>query len=129
MRGTVRFRYDNVNDIHFAYPKWQIETEDDCREWYSQLAAYFSRFDHKVDAVIVLDDFRIGPKIGSTWGKYRAEWITRFTRYSVRVHGDARASTFTATSAAIYGGSFEEARDLETAVEIVKARRRADGVT
>jgi hypothetical protein len=126
MLGTVRFHHDQANDIHFAYPKWLVETEDDCRAWFAQFEAYFSRFDGKVDAIIVLDDFRIGPGIGSIWGKYRAEWISRYTRYSVRVHAEARVSTFNATSAAIYGGGYEEARDVETAIELIHQRRRAD---
>jgi hypothetical protein len=128
MPGTVRFHYDEVNDIHFAYPKWYIETEADCRQWLAQFVEYFSPLGRKVDAIIVLDEFRIGPKIGSVWGKYRAEWILKFTRYSVRVNAQARAATFTATSAALYGGGFEEAKDVEAAVGFIHARRRADGV-
>lgn len=128
MKGTVRFQYDEVNDIHLAYPKWNIETEDDCRIWFSQFEGYFARLNRKVDAIIVLDDFRIGPKIGITWGKYRAEWIKRFTRYSVRVRADARVSTFNATSAVQHGGGFEEAANIETAVGFIKARRLEDKV-
>jgi len=123
MNGTVRFQYDDVNQIHLVYPKWVVETEDDCRLWHSQFEGYFSRLGQKVDVIIVLDDFRIGPKIGTVWGKYRADWINRFTRYSVRVRGDSRASIFTATSAVKYGGGYEEARTVEAAVEIIKARR------
>jgi len=43
--------------------------------WHAQFEAFFSRLGRKVDVVIVLDDFRIGPKIGSVWGKYRSDWI------------------------------------------------------
>jgi hypothetical protein len=128
MLGRVRFHYDDVNDIHFAYPKWYVETEEDCRVWFGQFEGYFSRLGCKVDAIIVLDEFRIGPGIGSIWGKYRAEWVSRFTRYSVRVHADARVSTFNATSAALYGGGFEEARTVEGAIELIHLRRQADGV-
>jgi hypothetical protein len=123
MLGTVRFHYDQVNDVHFAYPKWFIETEEDCRAWFGQFDAYFSRLGKKVDAIIVLDDFRIGPKIGTLWGKYRAEWIGRHTRYSVRVRADARVSTFNATSAAIYGGGFEEAPDVAQAIAMIRKLR------
>lgn len=127
MKGTVRFQYDGVNQIHVVFPKWVIETEDDCRLWHSQFEGYFSRLGEKVDVIIVLDDFRIGPKIGSIWGKYRADWIKRFTRYSVRVGGDQRASTFTATSAVRYGGGYEQAPTIEAAVELIKARRLQEG--
>ena len=127
MKGSVRFHHDEENDIYFAYPKWYVETEDDCRVWHSQFEAYFSRFERKVDVIIVLDDFKIGPKIGTIWGKYRADWINRFTRHSVRVRGDARASTFTATSAAKYGGGYEEASTVDAAIAQIKARRLAEG--
>jgi len=128
MVGYVTFRYDDANDIHFAYPKWLVETEDDCRIWYQQFVDHFSKYGKKVDVVIVLDDFRIGPAIGSVWGKYRAEWIRTYTRFSVRVNGDRRASTFTATSAALYGGGYQEAPDVETAVKNILAWRRAEGL-
>jgi hypothetical protein len=126
MPGTVVFRYDEVNDVHFAHPRWQVDTEEDCREWYAQYERYFAPLKRKVDVIFSLDDFRIGPKIGSVWGKYRADMVSRFTRYSVRVHAQARVSTFNATSAALYGGGFEEARDIATALEFIRARRRAD---
>jgi hypothetical protein len=127
MKGSVRFHYDEENDVHYVYPKWYVETEDDCRLWHSQFEAYFSRFGRKVDVVIVLDDFKIGPKIGTIWGQYRADWINRFTRYSVRVRQEARASTFAATSAAKFGGGFEEAPTVEVAIAQIKARRLAEG--
>jgi hypothetical protein len=126
MQGTVRFNYDPIQDIHFAYPSWYIETEEDCRAWSAQFVDYLSKIDHKVDMVIVLDDFRIGPKIGTTWGKYRSAWVSKYTRYSVRVHANARVSTFNATSAAIHGGGHEEAGDVETAVQHIRARRKLD---
>ncbi len=128
MLGTVRFHYDSENDIHFAYPKWYVETEDDCRVWLSQFEAYFSRLGRKVDAIIVLDEFRIGPKIGSIWGKYRAEWIGRYTRYSVRVRPEARVSTFNLTSAAIHSVAYDEAPDVPQAIELIR-RKRVQGGT
>jgi hypothetical protein len=124
MLGTIRFHYDPVNDIHFAYPTWYVETEEDCRVWFAQFEAYFSRFDDKVDVILILDAFRIGPKIGTIWGKYRSAWVSKYTRYSVRVHANSRVSTFNATSAAIHGGGYEEAGDVETAVGHILARRK-----
>ena len=124
MRGTIRFRHDPVDDIHFAYPKWHIETEDDCRVWFRQFERYFSQFDRKVDTIIVLDEFTIGPAIGSIWGKYRAEWINRYARYSVRINGNARVSTFNATSAVLHGAVSREAANLEEAIAIIRALRQ-----
>jgi hypothetical protein len=125
-RGSIRFVHDRANDIHIAYPNWLIETEEDCRAWFRQYETYFRRFGRKVDAIFVLDEFRIGPQIGTTWGNYRARMVREFTRHSVRVHIEARVSTFNATSAAIHGGGYEEARDLPTGVAMIREKRRAD---
>ena len=124
-KGTIRFVHDAAHDVHVATPSWLIETEDDCRVWFRQYEEYFRRFARKVDAIFVLDDFRIGPQIGTIWGNYRARMVSEFTRFSVRVHADARVSTFNATSAVIHGGGYEEARDLETALRMIEQKRRA----
>lgn len=123
MLGTIRFQYDETNDLYIVHPRWHVETEDDCRAWFKQYEVYFSKLGKKVDVVLVLDDFRIGAKIGSIWGKYRAEVSTRFMRHSVRVHADARVSTFNATSAALYSASSEEAPNVETAIAFIRRRR------
>jgi len=68
MIGSIRFDYERTSDVHIAYVKWFIETEEDCRAWHKQLEDYFKRFDEKIDIIYVCDDFRIGPKIGPTWG-------------------------------------------------------------
>jgi hypothetical protein len=127
MIGTITFRYDEQNDVHIAHPKWVIETEDECRMWHKQYVDYFSKFPAKVDVIYLTDDFRIGPKIGSFWGKYRADLNNRFTRYSVRVHVEAKVAQFTNTSGVIYGASSEEAPDLATAIAVIKAKRRHGG--
>jgi hypothetical protein len=124
MIGTIRFEYDQANDIHIAYPKWFIETEEDCRTWHRQFEDYFKPLGRKVDVIYVCDDIRLGPKIGATWGRYRADLNVRFTRYSVRVHVNAKVAAFTATSSAIHGCSFDEARDLPTAILFVREQRR-----
>jgi|SoiMethySBSTD1v2_1073268.scaffolds.fasta_scaffold10777_6 hypothetical protein len=124
MKGTIRFEHDHVDDIHIAYVKWFIETEEDCRAWHKQLEGYFSKFHGKVDIIYVCDDLKLGPKIGPTWGKYRADLNSRYTRYSVRVHVDAKVAAFTATSGIIHGVSFEQAPDVATAKAFIKERRR-----
>jgi hypothetical protein len=127
MIGAVSFHYDELNDVHVAHPRWFIETEDDCRIWHKQYVDYFSKFPEKVDVIYMTDDFRIGPKIGSVWGKYRADLNNRFTRYSVRVHVEAKVAQYTNTSGVIYGASSEEAPDLSTAIAVIKAKRRHGG--
>lgn len=128
MIGTIRFEHDKVNDIHIAYVKWLIETEDDCRAWHKQLEDYFQKFDKKVDAIFVCDDLRLGNKIGSVWGRYRADLNVRFTRYTVRVHVEAKVAAYTATSSAIHGVSYDQARDVPTAVAFIREQRRRAAV-
>jgi hypothetical protein len=129
MNGTIRFEYDQVDDIHIAYVKWFIETEQDCRAWHKQLEDYFKRFDKKVDIIYVCDDLRLGPKIGAIWGGYRADLNYRFTRHSVRVHVDAKVATYTATSGVIHGVSFDQARDVTTAMMFIREQRRRTAAT
>lgn len=124
MIGSIRFEHDKANDVHIAYVRWFIETEDDCKIWHKQLESYFQKFDRKVDIVFVCDDLKLGPKIGAVWGGYRADLNLRFTRYSVRVHVDAKVASYTATSSAIHGVSFDQARDVPTAIAFIKEQRR-----
>jgi hypothetical protein len=124
MIGSIRFQHDIANDIHVAYAKWFIETEEDCRVWHKQLENYFCKFKHKLDIIYVCDDLRLGPKIGAGWGKYRADLNARFTRHSVRVHVDAKVASYTATSGVIHGVSFDQAPDIPTAVAFIKELRR-----
>jgi hypothetical protein len=124
MIGSIRFEHDKLADIHVAYITWLVETEDDCRVWHKQFEDYFKRFDKKLDIIYVCDNFRIGPKIGSIWGKYRADLNARYTRFSVRVHVEAKVALYTATSSAIHGVSFDEARNVETATAFIKEKRR-----
>jgi len=124
MIGSIRFEHDRPNDIHIAYVKWLIETEEDCRVWHQQLEDYFKKFDSKIDIIFVCDDLKLGPKIGAIWGRYRADLNARYTRYSVRVHVDAKVATYTTTSGIIHGVSFDQARDVETAKVFIKQQRR-----
>jgi hypothetical protein len=124
MIGSIRFEHDKADDVHIAYVKWFIETEDDCRVWHKQLEGYFKKFPKKVDIIYVCDDLRLGPKIGAAWGKLRAELNNKYTRYSVRVHVDAKVAAYTATSGVIHGASFDQARDVPTAIACIKEQRR-----
>jgi hypothetical protein len=124
MSGSIRFEHDKKTDIHIAYVKWFIETEEDCKGWHKQLENYFKKFDHKVDIIFVCDDLKLGAKIGAVWGGYRADLNLRFTRYSVRVHVDAKVATYTATSSAIHGVAFDQARDVPTAIAFIQEQRR-----
>ncbi len=128
MTGSVRFEHDKVNDIHVAYVKWLIESEEDCRAWHKAFADYFRQFNKKVDAIFVCDELRLGNKIGSVWGRYRAELNREFTRFSVRVHLNAKVAAYTATSSAIHGAAFDQAHDVPTAVVFIREQRRRAAV-
>jgi hypothetical protein len=124
MTGTIHFQFDSANEVHVATPRWSIETEDDCRIWFKQYEDYFKRFSEKVDVIFVLEHFRMGNGIGSIWGRYRAEINNRFTRYSIRVHANAKVSTFIATSSAIHSAPGNEARDIPAAIALLKEWRK-----
>jgi hypothetical protein len=124
MKGTIRFQYDTVHDIHIAHARWTIETEDDCKLWAQQFVEYFTPLGKRVDVIFTCDEFRIGKGIGSVWGRYRADINRQFTRYSVRVHVDAKVATFTATSAALHNSVADEASDVPTAIELIQEKRR-----
>jgi hypothetical protein len=127
MVGSIRFGYDCVNDVHIAHVNWHIETKKDCLVWHKQLEDYFKEVGKRVDIVYVCDDLRIASKIGALWGKYRADLNARFVRYSVRVRMmDAKVAIYTATSAALHGTSFDEARDVPSALLFITEQRRRE---
>jgi hypothetical protein len=64
MKGTIRFQYDTVHDIHIAHARWTIETEDDCKLWAQQFVQYFTPLGKRVDVIFTCDEFRIGKGIG-----------------------------------------------------------------
>ncbi len=121
--GSIRFEYDEGHDVYIVYPKWTIESEADCKVWLQQYVDYFGRLGRKVDAIIVLDEFKLGERIGSVWGTYRAEVHKRFTRHSVRVHSDAKVGTYVSTSGVIHRVATDEAKDVETALRLIELKR------
>jgi len=123
---TIEFRYDDVNDIVFAHPYWNIESESDCLRWYQQCGTYFTELGSTlVDVVFELEDFSVDPTILPVWDQYRARVIKEFTRHSVRVKTTRRVSTVAHTSSALYNADSDEAADIDTAVaSILEARRQ-----
>ena len=125
MKGTIDFRYDAENDIVIATPHWNIETEEDVKEWSSQYETYFrTNFDRRVDSIFVLDDFQIQTAIAVLWGEYRARLHKRFTGLSFRVHSHRRVLLFVQTSGARYDVAAQEAATVEDAIEGIKAARQ-----
>lgn len=122
--GSIRFEHDEAHDVYIVYPKWTVESDTDCEVWLQQYVDFFGPLGRKVDAIIVLDDFKLGKDIGGVWGKYRAEVHKRFTRHSVRVHADAKVATFVSTSGVIHRVATDEARDVETALRLIELKRQ-----
>jgi hypothetical protein len=129
MKGTIRFRYDSENDVVIATPHWNIETKEDVLVWFGQYESYIKRFARKMDVIIVLDDFKIGPTIGVVWGEYRASLHRQFTRFTYRVNSDNRVKLFVNTSGVRYNVATEEAATIEDGLEGIKAARRAANIT
>jgi len=127
MTGKIEFRYDGTEDIVIATPHWKIETQADVFEWYNQYAVYLKRFDHKMDCIVVLDDFAIEPSIGSLWGEYRAKLLKELVRFNYRVHSNPRVQLFVNTSGVRHDVARDEAATVEEAIEAIKAARRAAG--
>ncbi len=122
--GSIRFEHDEAHDVYIAYPRWTVESDDDCKVWFQQYVDFFGPLGRKVDAIIVLDDFKLGKDIGGVWGKYRAEVHKRFTRHSVRVHPDAKVATFVSTSGVIHGVATDEALDVDMALKLIELKRQ-----
>ncbi len=123
MIGTIVFEHDIAFDIVIARPVWHIQTMEDCEIWYNQWVEYLSKFDHKVDLIIMLDDFKVSAGIASEWARYRALVNNEFTRFSYRVNPDLLIETFAKTSGAIYNAPFGEAASVEKAYEAIQADR------
>ena len=126
MPGTIEFTYDAAKDIVIAVPKWDIETKEDCEVWYAQWEAHMSKYGRKLDCVVVLDDFHIGPRIASAWGEYRAKLNNTHFRHSFRVHADPTVKLFIQTSGVRFNAASGEAATVDGAIEgILDARKQA----
>jgi len=128
MAGRIDFKHDKIHDIIVATPHWNLESEADLDTWYGQYVAYMKQFNRKMDFVVVLDNFNVGPSVGPRWGEYRAKIHKEFIRYNYRVHPNSRVKLFTNTSGVRYDVSREEAASVADAVEGILAARKRDGL-
>ncbi len=125
MPGKIDFTYDTANDIVIAVPKWRIETEQDCRLWFSEWSANLSKYGRKVDCVVVLDDFHVDARIASKWGEFRAQLNNDYFRHSYRVHADPTVKLFIQTSGVRFNAASGEAPTVEDAIAgILDARQK-----
>lgn len=128
MKGKIDFEYDRGNDVIVATPHWKIETPEDVLVWFAQYEFYMAKFNRKMDFVVVLDDFEIGPSIGVLWGEYRAKVHQHYTRFSFRVHPSSRVKLFVNTSGVRYNVGTAEADSVASAIAGIKAARREAGL-
>jgi hypothetical protein len=126
MPGTIDFEHDAANDIIIAVPKWNIVTKEDCEVWFRQWEDEVSRHGHKVDCIMILDDFHVDARIASQWGEYRAKVNNLYTRHSFRVNADPTVKLFIQTSGVRFNAASGEAATVEGAIEgILDARKKA----
>lgn len=127
MKGIIDFNYDEVNDIVIATPHWKIESVEDCEIWYNQWVDYLSKFNRKMDAIMILDDFYVKASYSVEWGKYRVKILHDHTRFTYRVNPDLATGVFIKTSGVRYNASTNEANSLDAAKEaILKDREKAE---
>ena len=128
MSGTIDFRHDAATDIVFVTPHWTLQTHQDVLLWYQQYVDYCeSNFPgRRVDMIIELSDFHIGPSIAAEWGVYRARVHQSFTRHSCRVNADLRVRLHVLTSGARHNvaAQTDEVSTLEEAVKVIEAKRQ-----
>jgi hypothetical protein len=126
MPGRITFTYDAANDIVVAVPKWTLSSKKDCEVWFDEWAAYLSKYGHKVDCVVVLDDFHIDAGVAAEWGEYRAKLNNTYFRHSFRVHADSTVKLFIKTSGIRFNAATGEAATVEDAIAgILDARKNA----
>jgi hypothetical protein len=124
MPGHIEFVYDDENDIVTATPKWHIESESDCQRWHDEWVAYLSKFNRKIDCIIILDHFFVSPETAAAWGAVRAEINKKFIRFGYRVNPELAVSLYAKTSGARYRAATEEAATVEDAVVAINEARQ-----
>ena len=127
MPGSIKFVHRALVDVVIAHVDWTIETEEDCVAWYREYERYFNaRFTRKVDLILELSKFHVGPRIATHWGEYRARVLSEFTTRSYRVKQPARERTYMYTSSAIHGAPANEFASIEQAIAALLADRARD---
>ncbi len=128
MTGEIIFEYDEQNDIVTAIPKWNIETDEDCKVWFKQWEDYISKFGRKVDCIMILDDFNVKSDVAAEWGKYRVDLVNNYTRFSYRVNSNLVTGIYIKTSGIRYNGPSNEANSKEAAIHAIMEDRKKAGI-
>jgi hypothetical protein len=125
MPGKIRFTYRAALDVVVADVDWTLESEEDVLSWYEEYKTYFAdRFPRKVDIILELSDFHVSSRIGTFFGKYRAQVLSEFTRRSYRVNQQARERTFMYTSSALHGAPANHFASIDEAITALLADRK-----
>jgi hypothetical protein len=126
MKGSIEFRYDAVNDLVIARPRWTLDSSVEVMRWYQMHANYFAgRFKDRKDLIVLQESFDVTPQVATLWGQYRARLHETYIGLSVRVNSNARVLLTTNTSAARYTISALEAASLEEAISAIRGAREA----
>ncbi len=128
MKGTIDFEYNADNDIVIATPHWKIETLEDCEIWYNQWVDYISKYNRKMDVIMILNDFNVNASYSVEWGHYRVKVLKEYTRYTYRINPNLSTGIFIKTSGARYNASTNEANSLEAAIEAIMEDRKKAGI-
>lgn len=127
MKGIIDFEYDEANDVVIATPHWRIETLEDVKVWENQWIVYMSKFDKKMDTIMILNDFYVKAGVSVEWGQSRAKVLSTYTRFSYRINPDLSTGIFIKTSGSRYNVSTREANSLQAAIEAISEDRKQAG--
>jgi hypothetical protein len=130
MPGKIRFTYRASIDVVIASVDWTLETEDDVHLWYEEYKAYFSgRFNRKMDLILELSNFHVSPRVGTFFGKYRAQVLSEFTNRSYRVNQLPMERTFMYTSSALHGAPANHYASVDEAITALLSDRASPGAS
>ncbi len=129
MKGIIDFQHDEADDIVIATPHWRIETLEDVKVWENQWVDYMTKFNRKMDTVMILNDFYVKAGVSVEWGQSRAKVVGTYTRYSYRINPDLSTGIFIKTSGSRYNVSTGEANSLQAAKDAIFEDRKKAGIS
>lgn len=127
MARKITFRYRPSLDVVIAEVDWTLDTEADVQAWCEEYRTYFARMSgRKVDLILELSNFRVSSRMGTAFGKARAEILSEFTLRSYRVAQSARSRVFMNTSSVLYGAPANHYETIDDAIAALVADRAKD---
>lgn len=124
MKGQIRFQYSCVNDVVMAYVDWHLQTPEDLEVWALQYDTYFrGRFQHKVDLILELTNFRLSPRLAPRFREIRNRILQEYTNRSYRVNEATLERALMYAGAILHGGPANEFASIEEALATLAADR------